>query len=70
MATLLELGHQVVRNLLLCFANRTADSHPTIHVQGYAAPEGAALVDFGIAPFSPLLPTYAHIASNWARESL
>src|SRR5262249_43118650 len=57
MPALLELGHQVVCNLFLGLANRTTDAQTRIHIQGYAAPEGAALVGKGIAPFSPLLPT-------------
>jgi len=57
MPTVFELGHQVVRDLLLTLANRTPDTQTRIHIQSYAAPEAATLVGFGIAPFSPLLPT-------------
>ena len=57
MPALLELGHQVVCNLFLTLANRTPDTQTRIHIQGYAAPERATLIGFGIAPFSPLLPT-------------
>ena len=64
MTPLLELSHQLVRHLFLSLANGTADAQARIHIQGYAAPEGAALLAFGIAPLSPLLPTYAHIASS------
>src|SRR5687768_13821044 len=53
MPTLFELLHQVVRDIFLGLANRTSDAQPGIHIQGYAAPEGTALVSFGIAPFSP-----------------
>ena len=59
-----ELAHQIVGNLLLGLANRTSNPQAGIHIQGYTAPEGAALVGFNIPPFSPLLPTYVHIASN------
>ncbi len=64
MTPLLELSHQRVCYLFLSLANRTPDAQSRIHIQGYAAPEGAALLAFGIPPFSPLLPTYAHIASS------
>ena len=57
MASVFELFHQIVGNLFLGLTNRAADTQARIHVQRYAAPEGAALVGFGIAPFSPLLPT-------------
>ena len=57
MAALLELFHQLVSNLLFGLGNRASDTKARISVKGYAAPECAALVGFGIAPFSPLLPT-------------
>jgi len=57
MPAVFELRHQVVRNLLLTLTNRRPYAEATIHIECYAAPEGAALVGFGIAAFSPLLPT-------------
>ena len=57
MPTVFELEHQVVCNLLFRLANRTSDTQPRIYIQRYATPEGATFIGFGIAPFSPLLPT-------------
>jgi hypothetical protein len=57
MPTLFELAHQVVCNLLLGLANRPSDAQARIHIQSYATPERAVIVGFGIARFSPLLPT-------------
>lgn len=57
MTALLELCHQRVGNLLFGLGNRASDTQTGIRIEGYAAPERAALVGFSIAPFSPLLPT-------------
>jgi hypothetical protein len=57
MAAVFELPHEFVGHLLFGFANRASDTQPRVHIQRYAAPEGAALGSFGIAPFSPVLPT-------------
>ena len=57
MATVFELGHQIVGDLLLGLANRPPNPETRITIQGYAAPEGAALVRFLAPPFSPLWPT-------------
>ena len=55
--TVFELSHQVVCKVLFRLANRTSDTQPRIYIQRYATPEGATFIGFGIAPFSPLLPT-------------
>ena len=57
MTPLLEVGHQLLRYLLLGLAHGAANTQPGIHIQRYATPDGAALLAFGIPPLSPLLPT-------------
>jgi hypothetical protein len=57
MSPILELGHQIVGDLLLGLADRAPNTEARITIQGYAAPEGAALILFLAPPFSPLWPT-------------
>ena len=67
MPAVFELGHQLVGDHLLGLANRAPNPQARIGIQRYAAPEGTALVRFLAPPFSPLWPTYVHMASSWAR---
>jgi hypothetical protein len=57
MAPIFELGHQIAGDLLLGLADRAPYTQARIGIQGYAAPEGAALVLLRVPAFSPLWPT-------------
>jgi hypothetical protein len=57
MPAVFELADQLVGDHLLGLADRAPNPQARIGSQGYAAPEGAAIVLLLAAPFSPLWPT-------------
>ena len=57
MSSIFELRHQIAGHLFLGLADRAPNPETRIGVQGYAAPEGAALILLLVPPFSPLWPT-------------
>ena len=57
MASIFELRHQIAGDFFLGLADRAPYTEARITIQGYAAPEGAAIILLLVPPFSPLWPT-------------
>lgn len=57
MSPRLELSHQIQRNDVLVFSDRSAYSQAGVDIYRRPAPEGAAFIFFEVPPFLPLWPT-------------